>query len=107
MAVNKKASQRFDGERFNLRKLNELKVRKQYQIDITNTFAALENLSNDEDINRVWENIKENIKTSAKKSLGIHELKQHKPWFDEECLGFIDQRKQGKIQWINDPAKAM
>jgi len=67
----------------------------------------LENLSNDEDINRVWENIKENIKTSAKKSLGIHELKQHKPWFDEECLGFIDQRKQGKIQWINDPAKAM
>jgi len=27
----------------------------------------LENLSNDEDINRAWENIKENIKTSAKK----------------------------------------
>jgi len=45
-----------------------------------------------------WENIKENIKTSAKESLGLHELKQHKPWFDEECLGFLDQRKQAKIQ---------
>jgi len=21
-------------------------------------------------------------------------MKQHKPWFDEECLGFLDQRKQ-------------
>jgi len=27
----------------NLRKLNELEVRKQYQIKITNRFAALEN----------------------------------------------------------------
>jgi len=42
----------------------------------------LENLSDCEDINRVWENIKENIKISAKRSLGIYELKQHKPWFD-------------------------
>ena len=38
-----------------------------YQIDITNRFAALENLSDDEDINRAWENINENIKTSAKR----------------------------------------
>ena len=52
MAVNKQAAQMFDGERFNLRKLNELQVRKEYQIEIKNRFAALENLSNDEDINR-------------------------------------------------------
>jgi hypothetical protein len=31
-------------------------------------------------------------------------LKQHKPWFDEECLGFLDQRKQAKTQWIQDPS---
>jgi len=29
------------------------------------------------------------IKTSAKESLGTYELKQHKPWFDEECLGLL------------------
>ena len=50
------------------------------------------NLSDDEDINRAWENIKENIKTSAKKILDLYEVKQHKPGFDEECLGFLDQR---------------
>jgi len=66
LAVSKQAAQRFNGERFNLRKLNKLKVRKQYQSEITNRIAALENLSDDEDINRAWENIKKNIKTSAK-----------------------------------------
>jgi len=35
------------------------------------------NLNDSEDINRAWENIKENIKTSAKESLGLYELKQH------------------------------
>jgi len=34
-------------------------------------------------------------------------LKQHKPWFDEECLGFLDQRKQAKMQWVQDQDKAM
>jgi 50S ribosomal subunit-associated GTPase HflX len=61
----------------NLRKLNELEVKKQYQINISNKFAALENLRDSKDIDRVWEN--ENIRTSAEDSLGLHELKQHKP----------------------------
>ena len=75
---------------------------KQYQIEIPNRFAALENLNDREDINRVLENIKQNIKTSAKESLGLHELKQHKPWFDEECLRFLDQRKQVKMQRVQN-----
>jgi len=36
-------------------------------------------------MNRGWENIKENIKISAEESLCLYELKQHKPWFDDEC----------------------
>ena len=66
----------------------------------------MENLNDDEDINRAWENIKENIKTSAKESLGLHELKQHKPWFDEECLGFLDQRKEANMQWLQEPKQS-
>jgi len=89
-----------------LRKLNELEVREQYQIEITNRFAALENVKDDEDVNRTWENIKENIETSAKESLGLHEFKQHKPWFDKECLGFLDQRKRVKMQWVQDPSQS-
>jgi len=66
----------------------------------------LENLSDDKDINRAWESIKENCKTSAKDSPGLHKLKQHKPRFDEECLGFLDQRKQAKMQWMQDPGQS-
>ena len=63
------------------------------------------NISDDGDINRAWENIKENIKTSAKENLGLLELKQHKPWFDEECLHFLDERKQAKLQWVQNPSQ--
>jgi len=87
--VRKQEAPIFEGERFNVRKVNELDIRKQYQIENTNRFAALGTLSVDEDINRTWENIKENIKSSAKQSLCLHLLLQHKTWFDEECLDFF------------------
>jgi len=59
LQVNKQEIKMFDKERFNLRKLNELEVRKQCQIKISNKLAALENISDDEEINRALENIKE------------------------------------------------
>ena len=32
-------------------------------------------------------------------------MNQHKPWLDEECLRFLDQRKQAKMQWMQDPSQ--
>jgi hypothetical protein len=69
-----KQEQTFYGERFNLKRINELEVRKQHQIEIKNKFETLESLSDDKDVNKVWDRIKENIKTSAKKSLGLREM---------------------------------
>jgi len=89
-----------------LRKLNDPDVSEQYHIEFTNRFAALENLNDDEDVNRTWEHIKENIQTSAKGSLFMHELNQNKPWFDEECLGFLDQRKRAKMKFMQDPSQS-
>jgi len=43
-AVIKQAAQIFCEERFNMRKLNELDVWKQYRIEITDRFTALDNL---------------------------------------------------------------
>ena len=86
LAERKQAAQKFQGERFNLEKLKKLEVKEKYQIEITHRFATLENLNVDKDVNRVWENIKETMKTSAKESLGLHEWKQHKPLFDKECV---------------------
>jgi hypothetical protein len=75
-------------------------VRKQFKI--SERFAALQKLSDSEDLSRDWENIKENNKISAKGILGLCELKQHKAWFDEECLDFLEQRKQAKMQWVQN-----
>jgi len=36
----------------------------------------------------------------------LHEWKQHNPWFDKECVDFLDQRKQAKIRWIQDPSRS-
>jgi hypothetical protein len=49
--------------------------------------------------------IRENIKISAKESLGYCELKKHNPWFDEACSKLVDQRKQTKLQWLQDPSE--
>jgi hypothetical protein len=54
LAVSKKATQNFDGERFNVRKLNELEVKKHYQIETTNRFAAFENINDSSGIKRTW-----------------------------------------------------
>ena len=53
------------------------------------------NLNDDEGVNRTWENIKEHIQTSEKESLGLHEFKQNKPWFDEEMFGLVGSKQAG------------
>jgi len=51
LAVNEQTAQNFDVERFNLKKLSDVKFRKQYQKKISNRLAALENLNNRDDMN--------------------------------------------------------
>ena len=60
-------------EKFNLRKLSELEVRKQHHIKISNRFADLKNLSDSKDKNGGWKNIKEDTKISATESLDLCE----------------------------------
>ena len=106
LVVSKQAAQKFDLEIFNLRKISEIKIMQECQINISNRSEDLDNSNYSEDINRASKNTKENIKTSAKESLGLYELKQHKSLYDEECLGFLDQRKQAKMQWLQDPSQS-
>jgi hypothetical protein len=59
LAVSRRAAQKVDKEGFNVKKLNEGNVKEQWQVTITNKF---ENLGDSGDINRSWDNIRENIK---------------------------------------------
>jgi hypothetical protein len=82
-------------------------VKEQYQVTIRNKSAALENLEDSGDINRAWDNIRENINILAPESLGYCESKHHKACFDEECSKLVDQRKQAKLQWFKAQVKRM
>jgi phosphomevalonate kinase len=47
---------------YNLKKLKEVEGKERYHIEISNRFAALENLDSEMDVNKAWETIRENIK---------------------------------------------
>jgi hypothetical protein len=49
--------------------------------------------------------IQENIKASVTESLGYYEPKQQKPWSDDECSKLEDQRKQAKLQWLQNSSQ--
>jgi hypothetical protein len=53
------------------------------------------------DINSAWEN----IKISAKESLGCYYLHKHKTWLDEGCSTLLDQGKKAKLLWLRDPSE--
>jgi hypothetical protein len=95
---------KMDVERFNLKQLTEEEVKEQYQVTMKNKFAALENLDDNGDINKAWETVTENIRISAKESIGLCESKSYKQWFDEESLKLVDRRKQAKLQWLQVPS---
>jgi hypothetical protein len=57
------------------------------------------------DINRACKNIRQNIKTPTKENLDHFELKKHKPWFDKGSSKLLDQKKQARFQWLQDPSR--
>jgi hypothetical protein len=54
-------------ECFSLKTLNKVGGKLQYRVEVSNRFAALENLDTEMDINRAWETIGENIKIMTKR----------------------------------------
>jgi hypothetical protein len=66
LAVSKQTTHRVHMKRYNLKNLNEVGSKEQYRVEISNRFAALENLGNEVHSNKAWEIIRENIKISVK-----------------------------------------
>ena len=57
---------KFDTERFDLKKIRNVGVKEECPVKFSTKLAAFENLDFNGDINRICENIKENIKISDK-----------------------------------------
>jgi hypothetical protein len=72
-----------------------VKVKEQYLVKISNSFAASESVDDICDgvnINKAW----------VTENLGYYELKHHQTWLDDECSKLLDQRKQAKFQWLEN-----
>jgi hypothetical protein len=54
LAVNKRRSHRFGMERFSLKKLNEVKGNEQFCVEVSNRYAAVEDLDAEVEINSAW-----------------------------------------------------
>jgi hypothetical protein len=106
LAMSKRAAQKIDMERHSVNNLNEMYVKEQYRVTIRNKFAALENLEDSGEINRAWDNIRDNCKILSQESLDYCESKHRKPWFVEECSQLVERRKQPKLRWLQDPSEA-
>jgi hypothetical protein len=103
ISLSKRTRQNSYLERFDLKRLDDIEVKEMYQVEISSTFADLDCLDESFDINNAWEMIKENFKTSAKDNLGYQKLKHYKPWFDDEWSKLMNQRKQAKLKWLQNP----
>jgi hypothetical protein len=75
--------------------------------EVSNRFAALEDLSAEVEINSAWKTIRDYIKISAKESIGSYELRKHKPWFDEGCSKLLDQRNKLNCSGYRTQVKKM
>jgi hypothetical protein len=62
----------------------------------------MENLCVQMDINEAWEAISENIRISAKESLGYYEMNKYKTWFDEECPKLVYKSKKSHIAVVTE-----
>jgi hypothetical protein len=52
--VSKQTKHRVHTRKFSLKKLNEVEGKEQYDVEISNRFAALGNLDIEVDINKAW-----------------------------------------------------
>jgi hypothetical protein len=58
LAASKQTTHSAHMERFNVEKLNKVEGKEHYHVEISNRFAALENLIAEVDINRAWETLR-------------------------------------------------
>jgi hypothetical protein len=80
LAVSKQRTHKFHVETLNLKKLKEERGKEQYHVEVSNRFAASEDLGAGVDVSTALETIWKNIQISAKVILGYFELKKkHKP----------------------------
>jgi hypothetical protein len=71
ISISKWARQKFYLGLFELRKLDDIEVKEEYQVGISNKFVTLENLDESLDIGSAWESIREHNQYLSKRKSAI------------------------------------
>ena len=80
-SVSKRATQKYDMERFSFEKLSYVEVRGQYKVKTSNRFTVSDNLDCSENINRAFRNVKENVTGKSLRHMNSSSIK----WLDDKC----------------------
>ena len=102
LSINRTNRQLIGTKRLNVQSLTEGENGIKYAVEITNKFAALEEMD-ESDVNAVdkqWENIRDAIVKSAEATVGFCKRHKNKPWFDEDCVKIAKVRNEARIAWL-------
>jgi len=72
-----------------IKRLNNPSIKTDYQLELSNRFEILADSSNNNNeinVSKMWEPIRETVKSAAKERVGEKNEQKNKPWFDQECL---------------------
>ena len=101
--------------KFEVKLLDNPGIKADYQLEISNRFEILTDSSDNEDdisnnkeidVNKMWEAIRDTVKSAAKERVGEKKRQKNKPWFDDECLKLHDERKQARQRWLGNKNEA-
>ena len=89
--------------RFDTEKLKENNVKEEYQLELRNRFRVLtEERGETEDINQRWRDLEQAVKDVAEEKIGYIEGTRSQHWFDDECRRAANERKQARINHLQD-----
>ena len=89
-------------KRFNIEDLKNQEINRQYKNKLKETLSLTENSNN---VDNLWNEIENSIKTVATEVLGFEERKRGKKWFDEECKKVNNERDIARIKMLKDPSE--
>jgi len=93
-------------KRFNIEDLKNQEINRQYKNKLKEILSLTENSNKVENnVDNLWNEIENSIKTVPTEVLGFDERKRWKKWFDEQCKKSNNERDIARIKMLLDPSE--
>jgi RNAse (barnase) inhibitor barstar len=89
-------------KRFNTEDLKNQEIKRQYKNKLKETLRLTESSNN---VDSLWNEIENSVKTAATEVLGFEKRKTRKKWFDEQCKKASNERDIARIKMLKNPSE--